>query len=130
MKKLHLILTALLAVPSAYSANVPKTYANALKGLDIKEAELTGDLLSVTFNRDEIGKQMLESVVRGICFETYLDKKFAKKLDLKRVMVMNKYHTHSFNFETDVKQYCQNIGKLNSEESEKQFPFDSYVSEN
>lgn len=130
MKKLLLILTALLAVPVAYSANVPKTYANVLKGLDIKEAELTGDFLSVTFNRDEIGKQMLESVVRGICFETYLDKKFAKKLDLKRVMVMNKHYTRRFNFETDVKQYCQNIGKLNSEESEKQFPFDSYVSEN
>ncbi|EOX4860114.1 hypothetical protein ABW486_000501 [Haemophilus influenzae] len=130
MKKIILILAAFLSVPVAYSANVPKTYSNALKGLDIKKAELTSDFLSVTFNRDEIGKQMLESVVRGICYQTYLDKKFAKKLDLKRVIIMNKYHTHSFNFETDVKQYCQNIGKLNSEESEKQFPFDSYVSEN
>lgn len=130
MKKLLLILTALLAVPSAYSANVPKTYTNALKGLDVKEAELTGDFLSVTFNRDEIGKQMLGSVVRGICYQTYLDKKFAKTLDLNRVMIVNKHYTHSFNFETDVKQYCKNIGKLNDEQAEAQFPFDSYVSEN
>ena len=84
----------------------------------------------MTFNRDEIGKLMLESVVHGICYESYLDKKFAKKLDLKRVMIMNKHYTHSFNFETDVKQYCNNIGKLNSEEAKKQYPFDSYVSEN
>ena len=130
MKKLLLILTALSIPLSAYSANVPKTYAKVLGGLDITEAELTGNFLSVTFNRDKIGKQMLESVVRGICYQTYLDKKFAKTLDLNRVMIVNKHYTHSFNFETDVKQYCQNIGKLNSEEAKKQFPFDSYVSEN
>ena len=130
MKKLLLILTALLAVPMAYSANVPKTYAKVLKGLDIKEAELTGNFLSVTFNRDKIGKPMLQSVISGICYQTYLDKKFAKELDLNRVMIVNKHYTHSFNFETDVKQYCKNIGKLNDEQTEAQFPFDSYVSEN
>lgn len=130
MKKLLLILTALLAVPMAYSADMPKTYAKVLKGLDIKEAELTGNFLSVTFNRDKIGKPMLQSVISSICYQTYLDKKFAKTLDLKRVMIVNKHYTHSFNFETDVKQYCKNISKLNTEESEKQFPFDSYVSEN
>lgn len=131
MKKLILILTALsLAFSTAtFAENFPPTYKKALSGLDILEAELQGSFLSVTFNRDEIGKQMLESVVHGICYETYLDKKFAKKLDLKRVMIMNKHYTRSFNFETDVKQYCQNIGKLNSEEAKKQYPFDSYVSE-
>lgn len=130
MKKLLLILTALSIPLSAYSANVPKTYAKVLGGLDITEAELTGNFLSVTFNRDKIGKPMLQSVISSICYQTYLDKKFAKTLDLNRVMIVNKHYTHSFNFETDVKQYCKNISKLNSEESEKQFPFDSYVSEN
>lgn len=130
MKKSLLILTALLSISSsAFAENLPPTYKKALSGLDILEAELQGNFLSVTFNRDEIGKQMLESVVHGICYETYLDKKFAKKLDLKRVMIMNKHYTHSFNFETDVNQYCKNIGKLNSEEAKKQYPFDSYVSE-
>lgn len=130
MKKSLLILTALLSISSsAFAENFPPTYKKALSGLDILEAELQGSFLSVTFNRDEIGKQMLESVVHGICYETYLDKKFAKKLDLKRVMIMNKHYTHSFNFETDVKQYCENVGKLNSEEAKKQYPFDSYVSE-
>lgn len=130
MKKSLLILTALLSISSsAFAENFPPTYKKALSGLDILKAELQGNFLSVTFNRDEIGKQMLESVVRGICFETYLDEKFAKKLDLKRVMIMNKHYTQSFNFETDVNQYCKNIGKLNSEEAKKQYPFDSYVSE-
>lgn len=130
MKKLLLILTALSIPLSAYSADVPKIYAQVLKGLDIKEAELTGSFLSVTFNRDKIGKPMLQSVISSICYQTYLDKKFAKTLDLKRVMIVNKHYTHSFNFETDVKQYCKNIGKLNDEQAEAQFPFDSYVSEN
>ncbi|MBS5003695.1 MAG: hypothetical protein KHZ42_01430 [Haemophilus parainfluenzae] len=130
MKKSLLILTALLSISSsAFAENFPPTYKKALSGLDILKTELQGNFLSVTFNRDEIGKQMLESVVRGICFETYLDEKFAKKLDLKRVMIMNKHYTQSFNFETDVNQYCKNIGKLNSEEAKKQYPFDSYVSE-
>lgn len=131
MKKSLLILTALLSISSsAFAENFPPTYKKALSGLDILEAELQGNFLSVTFNRDEIGKQMLESVVHGICYETYLDKKFAKTLGLKRVMIVNKHYTHSFNFETDVKQYCKNIGKLNDEQAEAQFPFDSYVSEN
>ena len=130
MKKSLLILTALLSISSsAFAENFPPTYKKALSGLDILKTELQGNFLSVTFNRDEIGKQMLESVVRGICFETYLDEKFAKKLDLKRVMIMNKHYTQSFNFETDVNQYCENVGKLNSEEAKKQYPFDNYVSE-
>lgn len=86
--------------------------------------------MSVTFNRDKIGKVMLHSVVSSFCTEMYLDKKFAKKLSLTRIMITNKHYTHSFNFETDVKQYCNNIAKLNSDEAESKFPFDSYVSEN
>lgn len=130
MKKSLLILTALLSISSsAFADNFPPTYKKALSGLDILEAELQGSFLSVTFNRDEIGKPMLKSVISSICYQTYLDKKFEKKLDLKRVMIVNKHYTHSFNFETDVKQYCKNIGKLNDEQAEAQFPFDSYVSE-
>ena len=89
MKKSLLILTALLSISSsAFAENFPPTYKKALSGLDILEAELQGSFLSVTFNRDEIGKQMLESVVRGICFETYLDKKFAKKLKNNRFAIV------------------------------------------
>lgn len=119
---------------SLVSANnlstIPKSYAKALGGLDIKNAELNNNFLSVRFNRDQISKDMLVSVVRGFCYQVFLDKKFAKTLDLKRVTITNKYDTHSFNFETDVKQYCTNISKLTDEEANKQFPFDSYVTEN
>ena len=112
MKKSLLILTTFLSVSSfSHADNLPTAYKQALSELDIVRAELQGDFLSVTFNRDKIGKIMLESVITNICYQMYLDKKFAKKLDLKRVMIANKHYTHSFNFETDVKQYCNNISK-------------------
>lgn len=52
MKKLLLILTALSIPLSAYSANVPKTYAKVLVGLDITaelfdNAEIIGKFLAV-----------------------------------------------------------------------------------
>ena len=131
MKKSLLILTTFLSVSSfSYANNLPVAYKQALSDLDIVGAELQGDFLSVTFNRDKIGKIMLESVITNICYQMYLDKKFAKELDLNRVMIVNKHYTHSFNFETDVKQYCNNISKLNDEQQKAQFPFDRYVSEN
>ena len=63
MKKSLLILTTFLSVSSfSYANNLPVAYKQALSDLDIVGAELQGDFLSVTFNRDKIGKIMLESV--------------------------------------------------------------------
>lgn len=129
MKKLLLILTALLCVPMAYSAPSIKPYQKALMGLDIKEIELNGNHLLVTFNRDKIGEIMLRSVISDLCWETYLDKKFTKILDLKRVTITNKHYVRAFSFETDVKQYCKNISKLNDEEKKAQFPLERYIVE-
>ena len=80
MKKSLLILTTFLSVSSfSHADNLPTAYKQALSELDIVRAELQGDFLSVTFNRDKIGKIMLESVITNICYQMYLDKKFAKK---------------------------------------------------
>ncbi|MCW9717624.1 hypothetical protein [Avibacterium sp. 21-599] len=133
MKKLFVVLSVIFVSAIASGNNlstIPKSYAEALKGLDIKGAELNNSFLSVSFNREQISKEMLGSVVRGFCYQMFLDKKFAKTLDLKRVMITNRHYSHSFNFETDVKQYCTNISKLTDEEIKQQFPFDRYVTEN
>ncbi|WP_431651234.1 hypothetical protein [Enterobacter roggenkampii] len=107
-KALSLVLLLLTSF-SSFSKQIPQPILDALSGLRIEKIKLDNQILTVTYQDEDVGDLMALTAAESVCSSRFSDDSKWPEDTLKSIRVLNHWQMQGYVFEIDAKA-CDEYG--------------------